>query len=303
MRDLVVGIDHPTSGDRVWVQGHAAPRHAPDGTLVGVIGTFTDITALKQAEQVALLQARLLDVVGQAVIVTDLVGIVQYWNQAAETLYGWSAAEALGRNVMLITPPEASAGQAEAIMEELRAGRKWSGEFPLQRRDGSTFPALVTDSPIVDEGGVLTGIIGISSDLSTLKHAQEALGASEARFRALSEHATDLVAVLTVDGIFTYASPSYLLVLGYAPQEVVGRRILTAVHPDDVAGLQQVWTRLLSSGYRSLCGVSATASGWRLAHRGDDRGKLSRGPRGTRDPCHNPRHHRTAAGRGGAAGQ
>jgi diguanylate cyclase (GGDEF)-like protein len=58
---------------------------------------------------------------------------------------------------------------AEEIMSELRAGRSWSGEFVVQCKDGSTFPAMVTDTPVYDEQENLVGIIGISTDISERK--------------------------------------------------------------------------------------------------------------------------------------
>ncbi len=235
-------------GTLLWLLASTSSFFDAAGRYAGALGMFTDITARKQAEQTLGFQAHLLDAVGQAVIVTGLDGTIQYWNRAAELLYGWTAAEVLGTTVnhLLVTPNNQE--RAEAITATLRLGGSWSGEFTVQRRDGSAFPALVTDSPIMDEAGVLRGIIGISTDLSDLKRAEEALRASEAWFRSLSEHATDLIAVQDADGIISYASPSHLSVLGYAPQELVGRHILPHVHPDDAPDLLQLWTRLLTTG-------------------------------------------------------
>lgn len=106
---------------------------------------------------------RLLDQLDQAVIVTDPDGVIRYWNAYATALYGWQAAEVLGRNIMTVTVAQASAQEAEEIMEQLRAGKSWRGPFLLRRRDGSTFEGIVVDSPVLDDGGNLVAIIGISS--------------------------------------------------------------------------------------------------------------------------------------------
>src|SRR5918992_210709 len=112
-----------------------------------------DITGHKSTEGQIRFQARLLDAVGQAIIATNQRGTIIYWNRASE--------EMLER--------------AEEIMSELRAGRSWSGEFVVQRKDGSTFPAMVTDTPVRDEQGNLAGIIGVSTDISERKALEEEL--------------------------------------------------------------------------------------------------------------------------------
>jgi signal transduction histidine kinase/ActR/RegA family two-component response regulator len=81
----------------------------------------------------------------------------------------------MGQNVIQITPAPDARKDAEKIMSLLRAGQKWSGEFLVQRRDGKTFHAAVTNSPLYDEKGELVGIVGISSDISEQKRMQEEL--------------------------------------------------------------------------------------------------------------------------------
>src|SRR3954471_9384030 len=78
----------------------------------------------------------------------------------AEQLYGWTAAEILGQSASALVPPE-MLEQGQEIIARLRRGERWSGEFVVRRRDGSTFPALVTDSPLRDHLGNLVGIAGV----------------------------------------------------------------------------------------------------------------------------------------------
>ena len=102
----------------------------------------------------------LLDALGKAVIATDLDGTVRFWNRAAERLYGWTAEEAVGENIANLSVPEVAQDVAEDIMETIRGGGSWSGGFLVRRKDGSMFPALVTDSGIYRDGQ-LVGIVSI----------------------------------------------------------------------------------------------------------------------------------------------
>jgi len=129
----------------------------------------------KRVEEQLRFHAKMLDSVGQAVITTDAQGTVVYWNRPAEELYGWTAREAVGRNIMELTPSQASGEEAAEIIERLRAGERWSGEFEVRRKDGSTFMAVVTDAPIFDEKGDLMGIIGVSTDLTERLRMEEEL--------------------------------------------------------------------------------------------------------------------------------
>jgi diguanylate cyclase (GGDEF)-like protein/PAS domain S-box-containing protein len=126
------------------------------------------LVAGKNEEQLRF-QARLLDAVGQAVIATDLEEKVLYWNRAAEEIYGWSSEEVLGRRLKDLTVPEELLAQAEEVVSELRAGRNWSGESLLRRKDGSYVPVLGTATPLFDDRGNLVGMIGVSTDISERK--------------------------------------------------------------------------------------------------------------------------------------
>jgi PAS domain S-box-containing protein len=141
-------------------------------TAIGVqIGQFIE---RRRAEKALQFQAQLLDVVEQAVIATDIDGMITYWNRFAEVLYGWSAAEVMDHNIMDIIPAKQVAEHAAEIMAHLRAGESWSGEFLVRHRDGSVFPAMITNSPIRDDHGGVISMVGISRDITVRKRMEEA---------------------------------------------------------------------------------------------------------------------------------
>lgn len=184
---------HFEHGSRIvpgaWFEAHAYP------TSTGLSVYLREITERKKSEGEIAFQAHLLSAVEQAVIATDLEGTIVYWNSFAEQLYGWSAAEALGANVLDITPADAMLEQAAEIMSHLRTGKSWSGEFLVRRKDGEVFPAMVTDSPIFGDQGELVGMVGVSVDISQRKQSEaerEALHQSERSARAEAEKANRL---------------------------------------------------------------------------------------------------------------
>jgi PAS domain S-box-containing protein len=91
---------------------------------------------------------------------------VIFWNKAAEEVYGWSESEMLGRNILDVTPTADSAGEAAEILDRLRAGQSWSGNFSVRHKDGHWFTVHVTDHPVRDDLGQLEAILGLSSRVS-----------------------------------------------------------------------------------------------------------------------------------------
>ena len=144
-----------------------------EGEITGLVVVFRDVTERKQAEEEIRFQAHLLNAVEQSVIATDLKGTVIFWNAFAESLYGWSSSEAFGANILDLTPSPVLRESASEILACLQQGQSWSGEFMVQRRDGSVFEATVTDSPIFNYRGELIGIVGVSIDNTLRRQAEQ----------------------------------------------------------------------------------------------------------------------------------
>src|SRR5918998_760254 len=170
-------------------------RSDPDRNLLDndVSRTADKVSERRRTEEGVLFQARMLDAVGEAVIATDVEGKVIYWNRAAEKIYGWFAEEMIGQALAEILVSEDLREQAAEIRSALREGKPWSGEFTVQRKDGSSFPVHVTDTPVHDDQGNLVGIIGVSTDITERKRAEAKLKESERRFATLLSNTPAMV--------------------------------------------------------------------------------------------------------------
>lgn len=112
------------------------------------------------------LESRLVDAVQQSVIATDLEGRITFFNAHASRMFGWTRKEALGQFVVDITTSNTAREDAAEIFASLSRGESWAGEFPLRRKDGSTFTAFVVNSPMFDDHGALVGVVGVTTDVS-----------------------------------------------------------------------------------------------------------------------------------------
>ncbi|MBA2705140.1 MAG: PAS domain S-box protein [Blastocatellia bacterium] len=197
-------------------------------------------SALKPPKRAATLesirfQAHLLDTVEQSVIATNLDGIVIYWNQFAQQLYGWSSAEAIGRHIMELTTPDVMEEQALEIMAHLSQGESWTGEFEVQRRDGTTFPAQIINSPINEDNGTLIGILGVSSDITERKRVEQALRESESKYRLLVEQASDGIHTYDMEGNIIETNSRLCEMLGYTSEELLRLNVKDLIPAADLA--------------------------------------------------------------------
>ncbi len=165
-------------------------------------------------------QADILDQVDSSVIATDMQGNITLWNKKAEEMYGWKAEEVMGKNITEVTPTMMSKAQAEEIMAELSKCNSWSGEFVVKDKDGREFWALVTDAPIFDQDGNMTGIVGVSTDVTDRKRMEkklkektlfeETVATVSSRLVNFEDFDRTMDDVLEILGTFTEADRAYI---------------------------------------------------------------------------------------------
>ncbi len=242
---------HPNSAAGPAIEA----RRRAEPLTVGGLGALKEIQTSNSGSKQKI-QARLLDTVEQSIIATDLDGIVVYWNQFAEQLYGWTSPEAIGRHIMDLTTPAAMTEQAVDILSHLRQGESWTGEFNVQRRDGTTFPAQVINSPINDENGVLIGIVGLSIDISERKQQEASLIGLTRQlerqsnlFHTTLSAITDFAYIFDREGRFLYANQPLLDLWGLGLDDAVGKNFSDLQYPPDLAvRLQEQIQQVIDTG-------------------------------------------------------
>ncbi len=199
------------------------------------------VVEVRQAEQSLrraneTLQA-LIDYSPLAIIMLDLEGHVVLWNNAAERMYGWTAREALGQFVPFI--PEGSREDQRRIHERVAGGEVLTNlELERKCKDGSTILNGVSLSPLRDAAGSVYALMSVATDITERKKAEEALRKSEERFRSLVETTSDWVWEVDCSGVYTYASPRVKDVLGYEPEEILGRTPFDLMTAEEAASVR-----------------------------------------------------------------
>jgi PAS domain S-box-containing protein len=200
----------------------------------------------RAAEADALLHARILESVGEAVVATTPDGTIRFWGSGAERLYGWPAGEAVGRSILDVTPSAASREQAAEIMRALSRGERWEGELEVRRRDGTCFVARVVDTPMLDAEGRLVGVVGVSVDVTAEMRAQRERSEALAREREARADAERVNARLQAAGRITHdvmratTLDEVLAIVVDGMREALDADAVTLLLPDDGGAMLRV---------------------------------------------------------------
>jgi signal transduction histidine kinase/PAS domain-containing protein len=179
------------------------------------------ITDAFLALETTLLQQAILDGANYTIISTDIDGIIRTFNRAAEQMLGYSADEVVGKTTPLLLHDLQEVEQrARELSEELevaiapgfecfvakiRAGGVEEREWTYLRKDGSRFPILLSATGLRDSDGNLTGFLGIGSDISDRKQAEEMLKLQSLRSQLLAEMSLKIRQSLQLDEILQTA--------------------------------------------------------------------------------------------------
>ncbi len=163
-----------------WHLARAVPIYAADGNILKWIGTCTDIEEKKREAEEFAARAAIVEAADDAIIGKDMDGNIVTWNGGARRLYGYSAAEAIGRSEAMLIPPEMP-DELPRILDTIRRGETMEHHETVRvRKDGKRLDVSFTLSPIRDGQGKITGIAGIARDITEAKQSEMELRRSNA---------------------------------------------------------------------------------------------------------------------------
>lgn len=212
---------------------------------------LASVTHLNANGGISTTERVVLDAVGHAIIVTDLTGEITFWNPAAEKLYGWPAGDALGKNVLDVTPTSQSRDQAKVIFDRLVTGESWSGEFDVRDRNGRWFPVHVVDTPVRDTSGAVIAIVGTSIALPG--NARIENGTRDAFTARLRRRVSDVLTPSLDAGM----GRSVLFALTFLAMAIVLRLVLDTLVPGRVPFITFFPSVMLTAFY---CNVPVTVA-------------------------------------------
>lgn len=203
-----VGLEYFYSPSNCWFEIRAYPS-----AKSGVSVYFADITKRKSGEEASRRLAAIVESSEDAIMSTDLNGVVTSWNQGAERLYGYRADEIVGRRVTVLIPlerPEEEPG----IFDRIRRGERIQHyETVRRRKDGTLVEVSLAVSPLKDEKGKIIGASKTARDIterkraeSEVRHAKEQLARSNEELeKRVDERTASLRAAIAQMEEFSYS--------------------------------------------------------------------------------------------------
>jgi PAS domain S-box-containing protein len=196
-----------------------------------------------------------------AIFMLDKRGFITTWNAGARAIKGYEAGEIIGSHFSRFYPAEALARHLPD--EELRVATiegRFEDEGWRLRKDGSRFWANVVITAIRDEAGTLTGFSKITRDLTERRRHEEALRASEERFRLLVDGVTEYaIIMLDQNGAVSSWNAGAQRIKGYSAAEILGRHCACFFTPEDIAA-NRPWLELS----RARLEGQVLSEGWRV---------------------------------------
>jgi PAS domain S-box-containing protein len=181
-----------------------------------------DLTERKMADEAREQLASIVESSEDAIVSKTLDGVIRTWNTGAERLFGHTRAEAVGRSITIIIPPERLA-EGHDILARIRGGERVEPfETVRVAKDGRRIDVSLTVSPVRDGNGHVIGASKIVRDVTGRRRAEEALRLQDRAIQAASEGIL-ITDPHRPDNPIVFASPGFERMTGYPSAEAVGR--------------------------------------------------------------------------------
>jgi len=250
-------------GHHLWCQSSPTIL-THDNEAVGFTAVIHDITERKLAEEALRTSEeryRALVESGSDAIIVAQDGMLKFFNRRALELTGYTKEQLAAKPFVELVHPDDRQMVLDRHLRRLQ-GEDLAPVYPFRVVDQAGITRWVEISAVLIDWEGRPATLNFLSDITERRNAEEELRQSEERFRALLENAAEAVAILDAGGTMVYQSPSVERMLGYTPEELIGRPALDLIHPDDAADVATRLARRLGGD-----GETGAPQGLRVRHK------------------------------------
>jgi len=228
------------NGSIRWLEARMAPTLDASGKLIRLDGITIDVTEKKLAgEKLKQANTELNNLFNTIDEVLYSAGRNPYrliqMTPSCKKLYGYSDQEffenpMLWKKIIL----EEDQHIIDEINKKLDSGQAATGEYRIKKKDGAVRWLEASIKPVMDAEGRLTRIDGINRDITSRKEAEEKFILSQKRYQSLIEKGSDVIVLSDINRKIVYISPTIKPVLGYEPEEIIGKYSYELMDPKEI---------------------------------------------------------------------
>jgi PAS domain S-box-containing protein len=208
----------------------------------------SEVAVRKRTEEKRERLAAIVESSDDAIISETLDGTISAWNGGAEKVFGYSAAERVGKPLLVLLPRERIHEESDILARIKRGECVEHFETVRVRKDGTHIDVSVTISPIRDGQGIIVGASKVARDITERKLKEEALRESEKNFASLVNLVPQFVWICTNEGLNIYFNERWLKYTGLTLEESYGTGWNTPFHPEDKQKAWDAWNQATTTG-------------------------------------------------------
>jgi len=168
-----------------WLLTFKLPMRDDHGKIIGLVGIGREITEQKRVMETLTLLSHTVKSIQESISITDLNNHLLFVNEAFLKTYGYSEQELIGKSIGIVsTDPKVH--EQTVLTETIKGG--WQGELQNRKKDGTIFPIHLSTSVVYDEKEQPIGLVGVATDITERKRAEEALRESQTLYHSFIEH-------------------------------------------------------------------------------------------------------------------
>ncbi|MDP2890024.1 MAG: PAS domain S-box protein [Bacteroidota bacterium] len=160
------------NGEKRWLLTTKIPIYNANGKTSGLVGIGRDITEQKKANETIQKLSKSIEQSPSTIVITDVLGNIEYVNPKFIEITGYSYEEAVGQNPRMLKSGEMSPEKYKELWDIISSGGVWRGEFHNRRKNGEMYWEWATMTSIKDEYGIITNYIAIKEDISIRKQME-----------------------------------------------------------------------------------------------------------------------------------
>jgi diguanylate cyclase (GGDEF)-like protein/PAS domain S-box-containing protein len=172
IRNVVMGVFHPSKNNRVWLLVNAVPQLNPDGSVLQVICTFNDITERRQIEEKLQHLSQAVEQGPISIVISNTDGNIEYVNPRFSQITGYKEEEVIGQNPRILKSGETPLDTYIELWHAIASGKIWRGELINKRKNGELYHESVVISPILNAHHITTHYLAIKEDITERKRSE-----------------------------------------------------------------------------------------------------------------------------------